>query len=102
MIIFVYGLLWRIYMNNFKDELEQANRYKQYLHWFREFHKDRFTEEEISIRFKHKLVAIHLFPNGNGRHSRLLGDIMMRQVFRKPIFSWGQKNLVDKGKTRET
>ncbi len=60
-----------------------------------------FTEEEISIRFKHRLVAIHLFPNGNGRHSRLLGDIMMRQVFKKSIFSWGQKNLVDKGKTRE-
>lgn len=59
-----------------------------------------FTEEEISIRFKHKLVAIHLFPNGNGRHSRLLGDIMMKHVFKKPLFTWGQRNLVDKGGAR--
>lgn len=60
-----------------------------------------FSDEEISIRFKHELVAIHLFPNGNGRHSRLLGDIMMKQVFKKPKFSWGHKNLIDKGKTRD-
>ena len=60
-----------------------------------------FSDEEISIRFKHELVAIHLFPNGNGRHSRLLGDIMMKQVFKKPKFSWGHKNLIDKSKTRD-
>ena len=59
-----------------------------------------FPEEEIAIRFKHELVAIHIFPNGNGRHSRLMGDIIMKHIFNNPIFSWGQKNLVNQSKTR--
>ena len=61
-----------------------------------------FSEEEIAIRFKHKLVAIHIFPNGNGRHSRLLGDIVMKHIFKKPIFTWGQKDLVHKNEVRNT
>jgi len=48
-----------------------------------------FFEEEIAIRLKHRLVWIHPFPNGNGRHSRLMADIMMEKIFNKPIFSWG-------------
>lgn len=48
-----------------------------------------FSEEEIAIRLKHRLVQIHPFPNGNGRHSRLMADIMMEKIFNKPIFSWG-------------
>lgn len=61
-----------------------------------------YPNEEIAIRFKHGLVAIHIFPNGNGRHSRLISDIMMKHIFRKPIFSWGHKNLVHKSNVRDT
>lgn len=32
-----------------------------------------YDEDEIAIRFKHRIVSIHCFANGNGRHSRLLG-----------------------------
>jgi Fic-DOC domain mobile mystery protein B len=60
-----------------------------------------YSDEEIAIRFKHELVSIHLFPNGNGRHSRLMADIMMKNIFKKPIFSWGQKNLVNKSSARK-
>jgi Fic-DOC domain mobile mystery protein B len=60
-----------------------------------------YSEEEIAIRFKHKIVSIHVFPNGNGRHSRLMGDIIMKHVFEKPTFSWGQKGLVHKSKVRD-
>ncbi len=28
-----------------------------------------FNHDEIAIRFKHRMVNIHPFPNGNGRHS---------------------------------
>jgi len=48
-----------------------------------------FSEEEIALRLKHRLVLIHPFPNGNGRLSRLLADVMMEKVFNKPAFSWG-------------
>ena len=67
-------------------------------HWIE---NKTFSEEEIAIRFKHELVAIHIFPNGNGRHSRLMGDIMIKHVFGKSIFSWGHKNLVHKGDVRD-
>ena len=58
-----------------------------------------FSEEEIAIRLKHRLVQIHPFPNGNGRHSRLMADIMMEKIFNKPIFSWGGISMssVDNG-----
>lgn len=63
---------------------------------------ETYSDEEISIRFKHRLVAIHIFPNGNGRHSRLMGDIMMKHIFNKPIFTWGQRNLVNKSVVRDS
>lgn len=53
-----------------------------------------FSAEEISIRFKHRLVSIHCFPNGNGRHSRMMADIIIESIFDKEIFSWHQSNMV--------
>lgn len=60
---------------------------------------EAFPPDEIAVRFSHRLVAIHPFPNGNGRFSRLAGDLLGRQLGRPP-FSWGRANLVDAGKTR--
>jgi Fic-DOC domain mobile mystery protein B len=60
-----------------------------------------FTDEEITIRFSHRLVKIHLFPNGNGRHSRLAADIMISKLFNKPIFSWGHSDLSKKNQIRK-
>jgi Fic-DOC domain mobile mystery protein B len=61
-----------------------------------------FSEEEVAIRFKHKLVAIHCFPNGNGRHSRLMADIMINKIFKKAMFTWGSKNLTEASQIRKT
>ncbi len=52
-----------------------------------------FLADELAIRFKHRLVSIHPFPNGNGRHSRLMADIIISHIFKKPVFTWGLKNL---------
>jgi Fic-DOC domain mobile mystery protein B len=52
-----------------------------------------FEPVEIGVRFKHKLVSIHCFSNGNGRHSRLMADLFMEKVFEKSAFSWGGNNL---------
>jgi Fic-DOC domain mobile mystery protein B len=60
-----------------------------------------FNEDEIAIRFSHRIVKIHLFPNGNGRHSRLIVDILISQGFGKNEFTWGQSNLTEKGNARE-
>jgi Fic-DOC domain mobile mystery protein B len=50
-----------------------------------------FTEDEIVVRFKHRIVSIHCFPNGNGRHSRLMADVMTTNIFNRPVFTWGSK-----------
>jgi len=47
-----------------------------------------YLPDEMAIRFKHRVVFIHCFPNGNGRHSRLMADIIARQVFMEKGFSW--------------
>lgn len=49
-----------------------------------------FLEDEIAIRLKHRLVSIHCFPNGKGRHSRLMADLISSKLFGNPVFTWGQ------------
>ncbi|MDD3288471.1 MAG: mobile mystery protein B [Alphaproteobacteria bacterium] len=51
-----------------------------------------YVPDEIAIRFHHRLVAIHPFPNGNGRWSRLVADILA-VTLSQPRFTWGQFNL---------
>jgi Fic-DOC domain mobile mystery protein B len=60
-----------------------------------------YPPEEIAIRFKHRIVSIHCFPNGNGRHSRLIADVIMESVFGKEMFSWQQSNMVKADETRK-
>lgn len=43
-----------------------------------------YAVDEIAARFHHMLVAIHPFPNGNGRHARLMADALLRQVASSP------------------
>lgn len=52
-----------------------------------------YSPEEIAIRFKHRIVSIHCFSNGNGRHSRLMGDIIVEKIFALKVFTWGADNL---------
>lgn len=58
-----------------------------------------YPPDEIAVRFSHRLVAIRPFPNGNGRVSRLIGDLLAQQLEQEP-FTWGRANLVDVGETR--
>jgi Fic-DOC domain mobile mystery protein B len=58
-----------------------------------------YQPDEIAVRFSHRLVAIHPFPNGNGRFSRLVGDLLALQLGQS-LFTWGRVNLVDAGETR--
>ncbi len=61
-----------------------------------------YTQDEIAVRFKHRIVSIHCFPNGNGRHSRLLADIIIEKIYKQPVFSWGAANLSDEGDARKS
>jgi Fic-DOC domain mobile mystery protein B len=60
-----------------------------------------YKPDEIAIRFKHRLVNIHCFANGNGRHSRIMADLIIEFIFNKTIFSWNQSNMVKADATRK-
>ncbi len=44
--------------------------------------------KELAARFQHKLVYIHLFPNGNGRHARIMADIVLTRLLQAPPINW--------------
>jgi Fic-DOC domain mobile mystery protein B len=58
-----------------------------------------YPPDEIAVRFHHRLVQIHPFPNGNGRHARLTADLLAMRLGRES-FSWGRESLRDAGAMR--
>lgn len=68
-------------------------------HWIA---KKVFNDDEIAIRFKHRIVSIHCFVNGNGRHSRLMADVIAENIFKLPAFSWGAASLYKQGEIRKS
>ena len=57
------------------------------------YENNTYTPDEIALRFKHRLVSIHCFPNGNGRHSRLIADVVIEKIYQQPVFSWGAAHI---------
>jgi Fic-DOC domain mobile mystery protein B len=58
-----------------------------------------YPPDEIAVRVHHRLVKIHPFPNGNGRHSRLMADLLVMSLGRER-FTWGRANLQQAGDVR--
>ncbi len=58
-----------------------------------------YPPDELAVRLHHRLVAIHPFPNGNGRTTRLVADLLAVQLERDP-FTWGRASLTDASETR--
>jgi Fic-DOC domain mobile mystery protein B len=48
-----------------------------------------YNREEFAARFHHRLVKIHLFPNGNGRHARIVVDVILERVLKVKPVNWG-------------
>ncbi len=59
-----------------------------------------YAPDETAVRFHHRLVVIHPFPNGNGRHARLMADLLVERLS-QPRFTWGSRSLVDTTDTRQ-
>lgn len=49
---------------------------------------DTYPPKELAAKFHHKLVYIHLFPNGNGRHARIMADAILTKLMNKPAIDW--------------
>lgn len=58
-------------------------------HWIA---NSTYPKIELAVRFHHKLVSIHPFPNGNGRHSRLMADFIV-EALGEGQFTWGSTDL---------
>ncbi len=65
------------------------------------FDGDRpMAPDEAGWTFHHRLVQIHAFPNGNGRHSRMITDLLLRAKDEHP-FTWGRADLNAAGEIRD-
>ena len=73
-----------------RDLLEDAKAWLEYA---------TYPLDEQAVRLHHRLVLIHLFPNGNGRHARLLTDAFMLSRGAEP-FTWGGTSLTQASATR--
>ena len=58
-----------------------------------------YAPDEIAVRLHHRMVFIHPFANGNGRHARLMADVLAQRLG-KPVFTWGSAELVRAGDFR--
>jgi Fic-DOC domain mobile mystery protein B len=58
-----------------------------------------YSPDEISVRFHHRLLLIHPFPNGNGRHARLIADVLAMKHGCSE-FTWGSASLLREGEAR--
>jgi Fic-DOC domain mobile mystery protein B len=85
------GVPWQLIQPRLYEALEQTR------YWIA---NKIFPSDEIAVRFHHALVFIHPFPNGNGRWSRLMGDILVVKLGQKR-FSWGGRALRAAGETRD-
>lgn len=83
----MYGNVWKwagefrksnknIGVDKFEISVELNKLLNDTIYWIE---NKVFEPDEIAIRFKHRLVSIHCFPNGNGRHSRLIADIIIEK-----------------------
>ena len=86
------GITWTRIAIELKNLLDETR------YWIE---NESYPAEEIAIRFKHRIVSIHCFPNGNGRHSRMMADIIMESIFGKEPFPWHQSHMGNAGDIRK-
>lgn len=70
--------------------------------WERNRDANDMTLTEVAVRVQHKLVVVHPFPNGNGRWSRLVADLLMRSKGGRPLSWGGGSNLQTEGEIRDS
>jgi Fic-DOC domain mobile mystery protein B len=61
---------------------------------------ETYPSDVIAAHFHHRLVHIHCYPNGNGRHARVTTNLLLKQLGQEP-FTWGNANLDDAQEIRD-
>ncbi len=83
-------------MDPFRIPVEVRNLCDDFRFWLE---SGTYELDEAAARLHHRLVAIHPFPNGNGRHARLVADAVLLQAG-APRFTWGREDLYGTGEVR--
>jgi Fic-DOC domain mobile mystery protein B len=78
-------------------EIERKKLNDDAVYWIE---NNSFEPYELALRFHHRLVQIHCYPNGNGRHSRIMADIILEKIFSKNPLVWIDDSFVKLGKFR--
>jgi Fic-DOC domain mobile mystery protein B len=95
----MFGRVWRWAGSHRKSEKnvgvapqDIASALKNLLDDVREQVKSRsMAPQEIAARFHHRLTKIQPFPHGNGRHARMMTDLLVEQLGGE-VFTWGEGN----------
>lgn len=80
----------------YRIAIELRQLLEDVLYWIEH---ETYPPDEIALHFHHRLVAIHPFPNGNGRHARLAADLLAVSLGQER-FTWGQGDLAAAGDIR--
>ncbi len=98
----MYGDVWK-WAGEFRKSNKNLGKDKEQIGaWLKQLNDNAlywigsktYSEDELAIRYKHEIVSIHCFPNGNGRHSRLIADVIVNCIFGKPVFTWSSANTI--------
>jgi Fic-DOC domain mobile mystery protein B len=103
----MFGRVWRWAGSHRESEKnigvapqDIASGLKSLLDDVREQVKSRsMAPQEIAVRFHHRLTKIHPFANGNGRHARMMTDLLLEQLGGE-LFTWGEGDLLHAGEAR--
>lgn len=53
-----------------------------------------YPSDELAVRLHHRLVKVHPYINGNGRHSRFMADLYLHAID-EPRLTWGRHRDID-------
>jgi Fic-DOC domain mobile mystery protein B len=106
----MYGAIWKWAGNYRKHDTNLGTQHPLIRTDLRQFFDDArywvehhsFDPTEIAIRTHHRIVKVHPFPNGNGRHSRMLADVLLIRHFKIDRLPWGGGTLSNTDPNRTT
>jgi Fic-DOC domain mobile mystery protein B len=61
-----------------------------------------YNPVEAAVRLHHRMVSIHPFPNGNGRHARIMADTMLTRVYGAEPIDWAGGHDLQRMNERRT
>ena len=79
-------------VNPLKIEILRKQLIDDLMFWYE---NKTFDPIEIAIRFHHRLVQIHCYPNGNGRHTRIMADLILEKIFNSAPIKWKGNDFIN-------